>query len=488
MCMPATNCAPCQATTAADETATSVVPGGATFAADPDAPPPPAPEGDYAPFEGIIAFEGQTTGDGYLIEPGALTWPRLPFEFRYVVEDVGGHDNAVVVGRVTSVERRDDGAIWATGDIDLGSETGREAARMIEQELQNGVSVDLDDVVYEVRVRAELLDEPEEVEPVVDADGRVTVHKGSMTDELYVTVGARIRSATVCAIPKFADARVHLTSEGQVAREGAPAAVVAAGAAARIDDARPPTAWFADPALDGPTPITITDDGRMYGHLALWDTCHVSYTAGGQCIRPPRSATSYAHFRLGATRTREGHDVATGTVTLGTGHATAELTADSARRHYDHTGTAVADVTAGEDQWGIWVAGALRPGLGEDRVRELRAAPLSGDWRRAGTGLELVAALAVNVPGFPVPRVAGMVAGGAPVSLVAAGMLNPPTPREPPGMLGLTAAAARTLMRLAEREHAADAARVESMAARLRAATAAGMADRVRSATRGGHR
>ena len=186
-----------------------MVPGGATFAADPDAPPPPAPEGDYAPFEGIIAFEGQTTGDGYLIEPGALTWPRLPFEFRYVVEDVGGHDNAVVVGRVTSVERRDDGAIWATGDIDLGSETGREAARMIEQELQNGVSVDLDDVVYEVRVRAELLDEPEEVEPVVDADGRVTVHKGSMTDELYVTVGARIRSATVCAIPKFADARVE---------------------------------------------------------------------------------------------------------------------------------------------------------------------------------------------------------------------------------------------------------------------------------------
>ncbi len=44
----------------------------------------------------------------------------------------------------------------------------------------------------------------------------------------------------------------------------------------------------------------------------------------------------------------------------------------------------------------------------------------SGDWRPIGRGLELVAALAVNQPGFPIARVAhgrvsALTAAGAPV-------------------------------------------------------------------------
>ncbi|MGZ7296324.1 hypothetical protein ACXWQK_08760, partial [Streptococcus pyogenes] len=44
---------------------------------------------------------------------------------------------------------------------------------------------------------------------------------------------------------------------------------------------------------------------------------------------------------------------------------------------------------------------AQRQGL---TIREAATAPLSGDWRRVGNSLELVAALSVSTPGFPVRR------------------------------------------------------------------------------------
>jgi len=70
------------------------------------------------------------------------------------------------------------------------------------------------------------------------------------------------------------------------------------------------------------------------------------------------------------------------------------------------------------------VAGALRPDADELTVRRLRGAALSGDWRQLAGGLELVAALAVNVPGFPITRPKSRTASGAPMSLVAAGRMT----------------------------------------------------------------
>lgn len=79
--------------------------------------------------------------------------------------------------------------------------------------------------------------------------------------------------------------------------------------------------------------------------------------------------------------------------------------------HYDNTGFQVAHVAVGEDEFGIWFSGALMPSVTEEQKRILRATPLSGDWRPFGGSLELVAALAVNQPGFTM----------APVSLAASG-------------------------------------------------------------------
>jgi hypothetical protein len=61
--------------------------------------------------------------------------------------------------------------------------------------------------------------------------------------------------------------------------------------------------------------------------------------------------------------------------------------------------------------------------VSRERVRELRGAALSGDWRSISGALELLGLLAVNVPGFPVPRaLAASGDDGQPLALVAAGI------------------------------------------------------------------
>ena len=165
----------------------------------------------------------------------------------------------------------------------------------------------------------------------------------------------------------------------------------------------PPSDWFDPPFLSEPTPLTVEDSGRIFGHLAVWGQCHVGFA--DRCITPPSSAAAYAHFRTGEILCDDGTRVPVGQITLGTGHADHSASARETLRHYDNTGSAVADVMAGEDEFGIWLAGALRPGLAPERIRELMAADVSGDWRRIGGALELVGVLAVNVPGFPKLRV-----------------------------------------------------------------------------------
>jgi 2'-5' RNA ligase len=188
------------------------------------------------------------------------------------------------------------------------------------------------------------------------------------------------------------------------------------------DTEAPPAAWFTNPELTEPTPLTVTDDGRILGHGALWNSCHTGFA--NACVAPPREG-AHTYFRQGELVTLEGHHIAVGHITLGTGHApTYGVDSRQALEHYDNTGSVVADVISGEDQFGIWVAGALRPGLSPARVRELRGAKLSGDWRRIGGQLRLVAFLAVNVPGFPVPRLRAEVDAGRQLSLVASGIMR----------------------------------------------------------------
>ena len=396
----------------------------------PDAPDP-APDGRW---EGVIAREGEMTGDGRLIEDGALRWDDLPIPLRVAFKDVGGHDGAEVCGRIETVERRDGGDIYATGTFDLGSAVGTEAFRQVSEQMSNGVSIDTDDVTFRIMAKADMpeadvADSDNAAEP--SPDGRVKVAAMSSSDELTVIESARLRAATLVAVPAFATARVYAAGKAPVqpAEATEDEETVEASAAPLSRDSltaaaiptAPPEAWFKDPALTGPTALVVEDDGRVYGHIAAWGTCHIGQI--GKCVEPPTSPSNYAYFRTGALRTAEGTSVAVGHLTMGTGHAGPRDSANAAAEHYDNTGTVFADVAAGEDAYGIWVAGSLRPGITAEQVRVARSAPISGDWRTIRGSLELVGALAVNVPGFPVPRPQGLLASGEVKSLQASGVV-----------------------------------------------------------------
>ena len=402
------------------------------------APDAQAPTSDGR-WEGVIAREGEMTGDGRLIEAGALRWDDLPIPLRVAFKDVGGHDGAEVCGRIETVERREGGDIYATGTFDLGSAVGTEAFRQVSEQMSNGVSIDTDDVTFRIMAKADM-PEADVADPGDESDpeGRVKVAAMSSSDELMVIEAARLRAATLVAVPAFATARVYAAgqapSTSETSERGANAdseekMASSAGAdplsrdsltAAAIPTA-PPEAWFKDPQLTGPTALVVEDDGRVYGHIAAWGTCHIGQV--GKCVEPPTSPSNYAYFRTGALRTAEGTSVAVGHLTMGTGHAGPRDSANAAAEHYDNTGTVFADVAAGEDAYGIWVAGSLRPGITAEQVRVARSAPISGDWRTIRGSLELVGALAVNVPGFPVPRPQGLLASGEVRSLQASGVV-----------------------------------------------------------------
>ena len=208
----------------------------------------------------------------------------------------------------------------------------------------------------------------------------------------------------------------HLRDAGRVPPDLRAAAVTAS---VETGSWAPPAEWFDDPKLSVPTGITIDSSGRVYGHAAQWGTCHVGYA--DECVSPPHEDV-HDYFMSGEVVTADGRTVSVGQITVGTGHASLSAGHRAAAEHYDHTGFAVADVCVGNDAHGIWVAGSVRPSASSDRVHELRASgQVSGDWRRIGGKLRLVGLLAVNVPGFPVPRMRARVASGAQYALVAAG-------------------------------------------------------------------
>lgn len=219
-----------------------------------------------------------------------------------------------------------------------------------------------------------------------------------------------------------------------------------------IDLLTPPKAWFDDPHLKMPTPLTVSREGRVVGHLAAWKTDHTAFP--GHHIKPPRSRAGYAYFHTGQTDTDSGDMIRVGRLTVGTGHAAMGDDATTAAAHYDNTGAAAAVVRAGEDRHGIWIAGSVTPDASPQQVAALRRSPLSGDWRTINGALELIGALAVNVPGFPVAVLASAQGAGV---LIAAGCLPAAAPITPPG------AVSEILRRITEETKAATMAALTAL-------------------------
>jgi hypothetical protein len=311
------------------------------------------------------------------------------------------------------MDRTDNGIGNARGYFDKGS-YGQEAERLVRGGFIRGVSADLDQF------------EGDEEVPEVKEGSDTKVESGKIKIKK-----ARVMAVTLVPKPAFQECSIQLADElgGEEEEVNIPdgvyvegvnpldaSALVACGMIAGAIPVNPPKEWFNNPKLSGATPLTVDDDGRVFGHIAAWHVDHIGMSMG---TKPPRSRSGYAYFHTGVVRTDDGTDVPVGQLTLAGGHASLEASASEAVRHYDDTASAIADVHAGEDAYGIWVAGSVRPGSTPEQIRALRASAPSGDWRPIKNSLELVAVCQVNVPGFPIAR--ARVASGSVMALVAAG-------------------------------------------------------------------
>ena len=361
----------------------------------------------------LVIPEDLESGDGRKFKKGAIEIRELPLPLMWQIKTDEGHNGSVVVGRIDFMERTENGIGNATGVFDSGA-YGQEAERLVREGFIRGVSADLDQ--FEASQHTAELSKDED-------DGKIG------TDKLMIT-HARVMAVTLVPKPAFQECQIYLVNtdkkqedivipDGVYADEMDPVealALVACGLVAGSIPVTPPTSWFDNPRLRQATPLTVDDDGRVFGHIAAWHVDHIGMSFG---TRPPRSKSKYAYFHTGVIRADDNTDIPVGQLTLAGGHASLEASAAEAARHYDDTASAIADVHAGEDAFGIWVAGSLRPGCSPEQVRALRASAPSGDWRPIKGQLELVAVCQVNVPGFPIAR--ARVASGAVMALVAAG-------------------------------------------------------------------
>ena len=364
--------------------------------------------GMYRTFSAVLAVTGVPTDDGRMFAAGMnVSFRDFPLPLGWQKMSDSGHMSSYTVGVIEDASVQD-GKILGTGYL-LDTAEAAEAAQMIEHGV-TGPSVDLGDVSWELR----------------DANGK-TIDPMDLWDMpmdavfTEVVTAGKVLGATLVAIPAFGQTSITLGDMAERADAESATATVLASAAAIYSPPVYAAAFFTDPGFDGPTPLHITDDGRVQGHLAVWNTCHVGIR--DRCVIAPHSETDYAHFHTAPpVRTDDGGKAKVGRLTVDCGHADSELSLGPAIGHYDNAGTCFALVHAGEDAHGIWVSGVPAPGVGGEQLARGLSAPLSGDWRDSGGNLELIAALSVNTPGFPVP----VLASGAsddhdrPRSLVAA--------------------------------------------------------------------
>lgn len=339
-------------------------------------------EETYMTFtDALFAVTGTPTSDGRMLASDIkLTFRDTPMPLQWCEEMEGGHYGSVTVGVIESI-RLKDGEVLGSGYM-LNNENAGEAIDLVSHGVCNP-SIDPGGDDFEMIATYE--------------DGTVVTEENYDPDQkIYATMTvAEILATTIVAIPAFGQTRIRLNEQ----REPRAKTLVASA----VEQFRPRVydqTLFADPNLSGPTRLTITEDGHIFGHLAEWNSRHRSVGLGH--IKPPRSRSAYQHFHASPpVHLSDGTLLPVGRLTVGIGHApTMGISNAAAQAHYDNTEACFALVRAGEDQHGIWVSGVAAPWASPERVEMGLSAPLSGDWRPYGSELELVAALAVNTPGF----------------------------------------------------------------------------------------
>lgn len=345
-------------------------------------------------WEGVLCVEGIPTAERprRQFASGSLQWGDLPIPLGWErVRSHGGATSEVVnVGQIQAIERRGE-YIWGSGIIELDSEYGAQVAARIASGGLGWVSIITDDdeqkdveIVYAAGCPTESEELTEENFSKCFMPERVIFHSG------------RVRAADLVDIPAFVAAKIST--------DLAPHALVAAAATITIPDA-PPIEWFQEP-LGFPTvgAIELTDEGRFYGYLAPAGVAHRGFQ--DRKVTVPMGNVDYATWmnRVTLASTEESVvRIVTGAITMGCGHASLAINTAAAAEHYDNSCSLVATACIGENKHGVWIAGALLPGVSADQITRILACQLSGDWRphRTKRGKrEFCGALLVPVPGF----------------------------------------------------------------------------------------
>jgi predicted RNA-binding Zn-ribbon protein involved in translation (DUF1610 family) len=383
------------------------------------------PEMNVLPtWEGELAYQGMATSDGRVLMAGQITHRDLPLTLMFQYITAEGHMGAEACGKITQIwedPRPDmgDGVVAIMGSGEFSTDMmGPTAAASLSDEIVRHVSVDIapnSRVVLDANTLQEIPSDELDYDSVLNGS-------------YLVGIGGEIMGATIVPFSAFADAKLRAVPAGDVVLASAwvdvqevdakvltvftsnasfklvPRSITAS--AAGLAPIAPPRDWFFSPEPEGKFPLTVMDDGRIMGHLATWDQCHHGFL--NECVLAQPSRTSYSFFHVGQIMTAEGEYVDVGRIVVGenvgSGHASVQYRLAEATRHYDKTALVGAFVRAVDGKYGIWLSGVVRSDCPAERVRDMLANPPSGDWRAENGHLELIAALSVPVPGFPVPR------------------------------------------------------------------------------------
>ena len=368
----------------------------------------------------VIALLGMSTSDDRMIATDAeLTYRSFPHPLMWMQQTgsgYGGHTEAFTVGAIESAR--------VEGDKVLGSGY-----------LLNTTEADLAAVEIAHGVTGPSVDLAQTQWKLTDEDGK-EISEEEWWDlpidakVLQCITAAELIGTTLVAKPAFGDTSITLNAD----RETRDVAIVASAA----EQFRPrvyPADMFAAPGLTEPTlPTMDPETGRFFGHLACFGACHRSVQS--KCVMAPKSPTDYSQFHTSpAVRLDDGRSLPVGRLTVGSGHAPDSVNGRVAAAHYDTAGTCFALVRVYETEIGIEFSGVAHPQATPEQIEAGITAPLSGDWRDFGQGLDLVAALAVNTPGSAARGREDST--GRPVALVAS--LGPAPETSAQGRAALTA-------------------------------------------------
>jgi hypothetical protein len=348
----------------------------------------------------MARMDSRTT-DGRLLMSDGGGSRRLPLTFFFQFAQAEfGHVGAVPVGRLDFVTLHEDGNVEGWGWL-ADTDHGRNAALHIRTQMQRSNSIDLGDVKAKIDL---------------DDDFNLLIDFTSWN----------IAATTGVAKAAFADATVELSdevtaaffAETDVLEIEAPSEIGFELKVPEITASAADTVAWADfhiPESENPHKVRVDGEGRVFGHLALWDSPHRSSVDRLRFC--PRPTKGYSEFNHPGPLTENGQ-VGTGPIFLCGGHPQQSMRGKSAAQisaAYGGIENSWADVRVSEGFHGPWISGRVRPGLEDDKLYAARASHVSGHW----LGDDLVAIVSVNVPGFRPGAGFATVEDGQVVELVA---------------------------------------------------------------------